>query len=199
MECVSVPRMSDEEKDQYVQSFALSIFDPRPPGVYQKLLLPAAYFIPSKSERQSRGSCYKYTGAPWLRVVLKLFPCYPRTIQGTQRDTVERERALILTVPLTIKYEVGHVWGGLVHTIIATIFLVLSAGYVVWGCNYIIIYFVHVLPCCVQRMNRSQLYAAIEDFRTTRAGHAVETKAKEESTEMAPSTVVAHIEPTMQP
>ena len=182
--------MSDEDKEQYVQHFDLSSFDPRPPGLYRGLLMslciPAAWFIPSEQGRQSGGSCYKYTGAPWLRVVLKRFSCYPRPIHGTQRHTVERERALILTVPLTIKYELGHVWGGLIHTIVATTFLVLTASYAVWASQYLLIYVLHVLPCCVQRMNRAQLYAAIEDFRNSAAA-ATTTKTKMHETAVPPN------------
>jgi len=198
--CVDAPRMSDEEKEQYVQNFDLSTsFDPRLPGLYRSLLLPASWFIPSEQERHSGGSCYKYTGAAWLRVALKAFPCYPRTIHGTHRHTVERERALILTVPLTIKYELGHVWGGIMHTIIATVFIVLTANYIVWGINYLLIYVVHVLPCCVQRMNRAQLYTAIEDFRNSAATSATHEETSVQAELPTVETETAAIAPSVAP
>lgn len=110
-------------------------------------------------------------GAGWLRALLKKMACYPRPIHGTQRHTAERERALILTVPFTIKYEVGHVWGGFVHSTVAIVMLLLAifgggtaATLIPWLCQFPVIYFVHFLPCCVQRLNRAQLYTAIEDF-----------------------------------
>jgi len=167
---LSSPLTSEEMKDAYVESFDLT-GDPRPPGY--RWILPAGWFIPNQRARDSDGACYRYLGAAFLRRQLKKMSCYPRPIHGTRRHTHERERALILTIPLTIKYEFGHVWAGTAHFSIVSALLLRAifvrnddlVDYIVWGAQYILIYFLHVFPCFVQRLNRAQLYAALEEFR----------------------------------
>ena len=61
------------------------------------------------TSQQTRGTCHTCFGAAWLRTQLKKCACYPRPIHGSLRSNRrERESALILTLPLPIKYEVGE-------------------------------------------------------------------------------------------
>lgn len=162
-DCIASPLTTDEVRDEYVRNFNLT-GDPRPPGYWS---LPKCLFVP----RGGGTSCYHYTGASVLRRQLKRCSCYPRPIEGTQRNTQERERALILTIPLTIHYEFGYLWGGVLHFILATTFLLLAiitggnlVNYIVWGAQYILIYLLHVMPCFVQRLNRTELYTALREY-----------------------------------
>lgn len=180
--CFNSPLTTDETKNDYVDKFQLTRdYDPRPPGCGYRTW-PAVWFVPSKWEQRNAGqNCYRYVGAFWLRRQLKkensCCSCYPRPLQGTNRNTLERERALILTVALTIKYELGHLWGGILHFSTVTILLLLALlgvgndyaidFYIIPVAQYILIYFLHILPCCVQRLNRAQLYSAIAEFRST--------------------------------
>lgn len=171
------------QEEECVNNFELTN-DPRPPG-FQKSCWPAWWFIPSQRARANGGACFKYFGAGILRAQLKKLSCCPRPIHGTQRNTQERERALILTIPLMIKYETGHLWGGTIHSTNMTVLVNLFGdnidndnevvNSIVWGAQFILIYSGHVLPCLVQRLNRAQLYAAIEEFRCTPTAAAAAT------------------------
>jgi hypothetical protein len=77
---------------------------------------------------------------------------------------------LILTVPLTTKYETGHWLGGLLHLCIAVGFLMRliledttdTTINVYVAIQLVVIYALHIMPICVQRLNRARLYNAIE-------------------------------------
>jgi hypothetical protein len=165
---------TDEERDAYVDGFQLhgkKSFNNSCCGF-------AAWWRPAGWERRERGAVlFRLLGAGLLIRLLKECSCYPRTIAGTERGSAERERALILAVPLTVKYESGHLVGGAVHLCIAvSVFaaVVLSSGLEedqlmiqgsVLGGQLVIIWFVHVLPVLCQRLNRGRLFWAIADLR----------------------------------
>eukprot|EP00567_Pseudictyota_dubia_P012764 CAMPEP_0197456710 /NCGR_PEP_ID=MMETSP1175-20131217/44056_1 /TAXON_ID=1003142 /ORGANISM="Triceratium dubium, Strain CCMP147" /LENGTH=110 /DNA_ID=CAMNT_0042990849 /DNA_START=189 /DNA_END=518 /DNA_ORIENTATION=+ len=99
---------SDEQRERYIVNFSL-VSDPRPTsstGGIHFGLLPGWYIRPCKCEREGGALCRLYIvfGAGVLRSFLKRFDCYPRPIRGTKSGSVQRQRALIGAVPVTIAY-----------------------------------------------------------------------------------------------
>ena len=187
---------SEDVRRHYIQNFTLN-GDPRPKNVFSDgrvseapfwSLYPSCLLRPSTCERGVFGrTLYKVLGAYHLRKFLKTFPCYPKTICGTVPESSERQRALMATIPVTIGYEVAHVFGGCIHfTAVLLAFLLSNFGAQqekkapasdsqgrssrsLWDSgsdfilvlNLVIVYFFHVLPVLVQRLNRAELYNAI--------------------------------------
>lgn len=170
---------SYEEKERYITEFSLE-GDPRPislrTGRRYFRQLPAWYIRPCKCERKDGflSLVYKFLGVSALRAFLKRFAIYPRPLLGTTRGTIERQRALISTIPVTTAYEVGHTTVGSIHLVAAFAISGPNLGYngndkVRWFlswpllvANLVVICVIHVLPILLQRMNRAQLYDAIQ-------------------------------------
>jgi hypothetical protein len=172
--------LTDEQKDQYVENFDLQCEPQRPPGTCCCCrVVPLFPTKPTAWERRTGGLLYEKFGAQLLIQWLKQFSCYPTPIRGTLRGTAERERALILTIPITVGYEAGHSWGGLVHllclvAVLVLIILLLPPGesllrpLIIVGAQVPFLWFIHVLPCMAQRLNRIRLYAGIEQIQSQR-------------------------------
>lgn len=173
--------LTEEQESEYIEGFDLEK-DPRPPGgcCCRTLPLPFLPCKPTPWERRTGGALYVTLGADSMIKWLKRYTCYPTPLRNTQRGTAERDRALILTIPITIGYEAGHQWGGIIHfacIILAMVLIVvLLAGtqsivgpLIIVGSQVLLIRFVHALPCLVQRLNRIRIYAAIEQIRLDRA------------------------------
>jgi hypothetical protein len=60
----------------------------------------------------------------------------------------------ILPLPQSFCYSLGIITGGGL------------VDYLLWGLQYVLICFLHIWPCLVQRLNRAQLYAAIAEIRS---------------------------------
>ena len=178
---------NDESKERYIAEFSLE-GDQRPKskrtGKQYFLLLPASYLRPSKCERKGGTiSClYKLVGVQAFKDYLKKFEVYPKPIRGTARGTIERQRALIATVPITIAYEVGHTTTALIHILASLLvsgpFLGYSGNdkikaFLSWpllGLNFVAICGIHLFPILLQRLNRAQLYDAIQENESTGIG-----------------------------
>eukprot|EP00985_Skeletonema_marinoi_P006388 scaffold2762_cov168-Skeletonema_marinoi.AAC.2 len=123
---------------------------------------------------------------PWgvsSRDCLERFDCYPKPIRGTRRGTIDRRRALIATIPVTIGYEVPHSKTGCIHFVAA---LAISLPFIIrnneirFSCdglqfmgapllvlNLIVVYAIDVMHVFVQRANRADLYNVIEQESQT--------------------------------
>lgn len=167
---------NDEAKDRYITEFTLD-GDPRPKDAAGEYLFayPGQWLRPHSFERSAFGQAlFRCLGVYLLRDCLKRFDCYPKTIRGTRRGTIDRRRALIATIPVTIGYEVPHTKTGCIHFIAAlTITLpfiirnhqkyIGSDGFeMLLVLNLVVIYAIDVMPVLVQRANRAELYNAIE-------------------------------------
>ena len=174
---------NDEAKDRYISEFTLD-GDPRPKdadGEYH-FNYPGQWLRPSSYERSAFGrATFWCLGVYLLRGCLKRCDCYPKPIRGTRRGTIDRRRALIATIPVTIGYEVPHTKTGCIHSIVA---LVISLPFMIRNheisftgleflgapllvLNLIVVYAIDVMPVLVQRANRAELYNAIEEeYRT---------------------------------
>jgi hypothetical protein len=179
--CLSLPLDQDAQDDYVEQFFDLETASPvpaQPNAFHCNCGCARAYFRPRKFERRSGPNgalLWRILGASLLLSLLKKCSCYPRTIHGTTRGTPERERAMILAVALTVKYESGHLYGLLAHFVAAAVlFIVQLTGdpldptwlpFAIFGGQLAIMWFVHLLPVLVQRLNRGRLYFAISEIR----------------------------------
>eukprot|EP00984_Skeletonema_dohrnii_P012314 scaffold4982_cov92-Skeletonema_dohrnii-CCMP3373.AAC.5 len=179
---------NDEAKERYISEFTLD-GDPRPKDAAGEYLFnyPGQWLRPSSYERSAFGrAAYRCLGVYFLRDCLKRFDCYPKPIRGTRRGTIDRRRALIATIPVTIGYEVPHARTGCIHFIVA---LAISLPFIIrnhkisFSCdglqfmgapllvlNLIVVYAINVMPVFVQRANRAELYNAIEQESQTGYG-----------------------------
>lgn len=140
----------------YISTFTTTS-DPRPPNSCL-CCIPACYLRPSSCERRYLPPVYYLLGAHLLRWVLKT-TCYRglHPLRDTSRGTVERREALIMLLPMTMGIELGHSLGFCLHLgLLLPLYLLgrVTAGSLGWQCG--LIYVVHVLPICVQRLNRGQ-------------------------------------------
>ena len=178
---------NDEAKDRYISEFTLN-GDPRPKDASGEYLFnyPGQWLRPSSYERSAFGRViFRCLGVYLLRGCLKRCDCYPKPIRGTRRGTIDRRRALIATIPVTIGYEVPHAKTGFIHSVIA---LAISLPFMIRNnhkislpgleylgapllvLNLIVIYAIDVMPVLVQRANRAELYNAIEEESQTGYG-----------------------------
>jgi hypothetical protein len=171
-------QLTPAEQDEYVETFAVYGRSLTPRGATAPLpcCCCGSWFSPAGWERRKNGALlYRLLGAGLLIRLLKTCSCYPRPLEGTQRGSVSRERALILTVPLTIQYEAGHLFGGLLHlAAVSAVFAASAAsgggriealqGWML-GAQLVVIWFIHIMPVLAQRLNRGRLLWAIEDLR----------------------------------
>jgi hypothetical protein len=172
---------NDDAKDRYISEFTLD-GDPRPKDADGRYLVayPGQWLRPCSFERSTFGRALnRCLGVYLLRDCLKRFDCYPKTIRGTRYGTIDRRRALIATIPMTIGYEVPHTKTGFIHFIAALAvslpFIIrnhqydvgsdrfqMFMGFPLLVLNLVVIYAIDVMPVLVQRANRAELYNAIE-------------------------------------
>jgi hypothetical protein len=130
--------------------------------------VPRCYVQPGNCERRHGRFIYFLCGATMVRWILK-HSCYRwlRPLAKTQRGTPDRRRALVQLLPMFIGIEIGHLCGGLVHLagVVVGQFIATSdrssdatASMVL---QLVLIYCVHVVPLCVQRLNRLEAYNAL--------------------------------------
>jgi len=157
----------------YVDNFTLN-GDPRP----AKALLcciPKFWVRPSRCEIKYGPLFYNFLGAALLRWILKK-TCYRKlnTLKITQSGSSERRRALITTIPMTIAIELGHTIGGLVHLAGVIPSFVLgnqdSDAKLSFILQIVLIYCVHFLAACVQRLNRVGIYEALHKLKESSDG-----------------------------
>ena len=152
--------------DEFVAHFEAT-GDPRPPRSCL-CCVPVCYLRPGRCERRRGALVYACLGATLARCILKK-TCYRwlRPLAKTERGTPERRRALIALLPMTVGIEIGHLAGGLVHLAgVAAAFATgdqSSLALTSFVLQLVLIYCIHLVPLCVQRLNRVQAYNALED------------------------------------
>ena len=156
--------------DAYAEGFD-ETSDPRPPRSCL-CWVPVCWVRPGRCERRYGKTVYACFGATLARCLLKA-TCYRwlRPLAKTERGTNDRRTACIKIIPMFIGIEIGHLIGLLAHLAGASVGFALrnsnapdeDNAVLSFVLQLVLIYFLHFLPICVQRLNRVEVYIALLD------------------------------------